>query len=128
MSESKLKIQATSGAEIRTKVQDTPRRAWLRLLATPPALCSSTSSFKQDREEVQTFPLTNSLLPLLARSGTDLQLVPRLDVVACQELEQLIHKDDRDGHLKDHHPLGPGQWPDLEDHLWGGERPRQYTS
>lgn len=46
ISESRLKIQATSGAEIRTKVQDTPLRAWRRLPATPPALSSSTSSFK----------------------------------------------------------------------------------
>lgn len=44
MSESRLKIQATSGTEIRTKVQDTPFKAWQRLLATPPNLCSSASS------------------------------------------------------------------------------------
>lgn len=71
----------------------------------------------------QTFPPPDSPLPLQAGGATDLQLVPRLDVVARQELKQLVHQDDRDGHLEDHHPLGPREWSDLKDHLWGGERP-----
>lgn len=112
MSESRLKIQITSGPEIRTNDQDTPLTDWRSLVITAPAnpglalvLCSSSSSSSdclnnKSKCWLQTrhkYPCCTSTEALLAHSY--LNLASWLDVVAGQKFENLIHQDDRNWHL-----------------------------
>ncbi len=134
MSESRLKIQITSGAEIRTNDQDTPFTDWCNLVIMAPTnpvlalvLCNSSSSSRdflrnryQQRKGLDTnhfeiqIPLLTEALPHMF---SDLDLASWLDIVAGQELESLVHQDDRKWHLQHHHPLRPWQRTYLEYHL-----------
>ncbi len=113
MSESRLKIQITSGAEIRTNDQDTSFMDWRSLIIMAPTiptlalvLCSSASSssnLMNDKGNGET--LTRVKQPMLvlteelSHKSPYLELASWFNVVAGQEFESFIHQDDRNGHL-----------------------------
>lgn len=124
MSESRLKIQITSGADIRTKDQDTPLTDWrnvfpmaLRKPTRGPCGASSSSSGSFSKQNQGGHVLSRKESVLTGSQSPHLHLASWLDVGASNEFEDFVHHDDRNGQLEYHYPLGPGQGADLEYHL-----------
>lgn len=107
MSESRLKIQITSGTDIKTKDQDTPLTDHCSLVIIAPnnpalALGLPTSSscwcFVNNNIVVRHCKFNSpccTLTRVLSGLTPHLDLASWLNAVACNKFEKLIHHDDR---------------------------------